>query len=174
MESILRTVVVFALGVISTTQLPTTPLAADEVQQVVQPVQYVFIVEAAEEVVPEEVQGTDNVPGPREMPEWVREKISHYAEEYGVLQWVMEEVVRCETAGTFDPEIQSQHFYPPGSGHGSGQEQSFGLAQIHLPAHPHVSYEEATDPDFALEFMAKNMAEGQASMWTCWKDMARE
>ena len=44
---------------------------------------------------------------------------------------------------------------------------SFGLVQIHLPAHPHVTKEEATDPQFALDFIIDAFKKGQQRMWTC-------
>lgn len=44
---------------------------------------------------------------------------------------------------------------------------SFGLVQIHLPAHPYVTKEEATDPQFALDFIIDAFKNGQQKMWTC-------
>lgn len=46
---------------------------------------------------------------------------------------------------------------------------SFGLAQIHLPAHPHITKEQAFDPYFALNFMASEMKAGRSWKWTCYK-----
>lgn len=45
--------------------------------------------------------------------------------------------------------------------------RSFGLVQIHLPAHPTVSKAQATDPKFALDFIIKEWRAGHESMWTC-------
>lgn len=36
------------------------------------------------------------------------------------------------------------------------REDSWGLAQIHLPSHPTVSKEQTLDPDFAIKFMSDN------------------
>lgn len=46
---------------------------------------------------------------------------------------------------------------------------SFGVAQIHLPAHPDVTKEEALDPEFAIEWSAQQFAAGRAYMWTCYR-----
>jgi len=48
----------------------------------------------------------------------------------------------------------------------TGREQSFGLAQIHLPDWPSVTQEQARDVDFALDFMASNLSEGK-NIWSC-------
>lgn len=83
-------------------------------------------------------------------------------------------VVDCESQ--YSPSIQSKHVYtetnvPRGYKVGD-REQSFGLVQIHLPAHAHVSYAQATDPEFAVEFLARNLAVGNGWMWTCYKELA--
>lgn len=45
---------------------------------------------------------------------------------------------------------------------------SYGLVQISSCWHPYVSYQEATNPEFAIDFLAKNLAKGRCSMWsTC-------
>ncbi len=45
---------------------------------------------------------------------------------------------------------------------------SFGIAQIHLPAHPEITKEQAFDPLFSIYFLAKEVARGRAWQWTCW------
>lgn len=84
----------------------------------------------------------------------------------------VKKVIDCETRGTWDPKIQSGHFYSfsdPSKGIVKGeQEQSFGLVQIHLPAHPSISYEQATDPYFAIDFLVSEWKEGRQRQWTCW------
>jgi hypothetical protein len=52
------------------------------------------------------------------------------------------------------------------------REQSFGLVQIHLPAHPQVSKEQALDPEFAINFLAKSLQNGKGGMWSCYKHIA--
>lgn len=101
------------------------------------------------------------------------EAIETYSKKYGVSAHVMAVVVSCETAGTFNPNIQSQARYKrnnPRWGVLAGdQEKSFGLAQIHLPDNKDVTLSEATDPEFALEFLARNLAAGRGGMWTCYR-----
>ena len=46
---------------------------------------------------------------------------------------------------------------------------SFGIVQIHLPAHPHVTKEQAFDPTFALTFITDEFIRGNEWKWTCWK-----
>ena len=82
----------------------------------------------------------------------------------------MNKVVNCESGYVVD--IQSNHRYKkdrPHEGVVKGQqEQSFGLVQVHLPAHPSVSLEQAIDPEFAIDFLAKNLAKGRGTMWSCY------
>ncbi len=95
------------------------------------------------------------------------------AEEYGVSAQNMLAVIGCESK--FNPTIQSQHYYteknvPKGYNVGD-REQSFGLVQIHLPAHPNVTKEQATDPEFAVDFLARNI-KTNPNMWTCYSKVA--
>lgn len=39
------------------------------------------------------------------------------------------------------------------------QEESYGLAQIHLPSHPHITKEQALTPEFAIDFMVEHFDE---------------
>ena len=82
----------------------------------------------------------------------------------------MNTIINCESQ--WNTEIQSKHTYHAGNvpdGFQVGdREQSFGLVQIHLPAHPTVSYEEAIDPEYAIEFLARNLANGKGHWWTCY------
>ena len=44
---------------------------------------------------------------------------------------------------------------------------SFGVFQIHLPAHPNVSEEEALDPYFNIEWSAEKFKK-DPTIWTCY------
>lgn len=96
--------------------------------------------------------------------------IKLYSDKYNVPYQIIYNTIDCETAHTFDTKIQSQvkyNFSAPSRGIVKGeQEKSFGLAQIHLPDHPNVSYSQATDPEFAIEFMAKSYSKGK-DIWYC-------
>jgi soluble lytic murein transglycosylase-like protein len=71
----------------------------------------------------------------------------------------MHAVIKCESS--YNPNAVGD------SGH------SRGLAQIHRPSHPTITDAQAFDPDFAIEFMAKAMSQGDAWMWSCWKNIGR-
>lgn len=89
--------------------------------------------------------------------------IDHYANLYQLpdeKKLEMYQTIACETSNTFLSDIKSQY---PG-------EQSYGLAQINLPAHPEVTKEEANDPDFAVQFIVKHFAQSEESLWTCWRN----
>lgn len=88
--------------------------------------------------------------------------ISRYSAKYDVSEGLMVAIVDCETARTWNPYIQSGHILRSGN-----RERSYGLAQINLVYHPDVTYDQATSPEFALNFLAKNLAAGNRSWWTC-------
>lgn len=99
------------------------------------------------------------------------DKAISYAKQYGVNPDDMIRIISCETAGTWDPEIQSGHRYKEDNRAWrvwkGDQEQSYGLSQIHIPSHPTITREMAIDPDFALDFMAKHLSQGRAHWWSC-------
>lgn len=86
--------------------------------------------------------------------------VQTYAERYDVPYKPIYETMMCESGG--DPTVQSG-FYSNGK-----RERSYGLAQINLDAHPGITLLQAEDPDFALDYMAKQFALGNADMWTCY------
>src|SRR3990167_5104071 len=88
-------------------------------------------------------------------PPSVQQLITFYATKYNVSESVMRTVVSCESS--YKKEAIGD------------KGKSFGLVQINLPSHPYVSKEQAFDPDFSLEFLAKNIAKGKGKMWTCWR-----
>ena len=92
-------------------------------------------------------------------------RLLYWAEIYDVSFEEMDAVINCESG--WDTKIQSQHKYK-----GTDiQEKSFGLVQIHLPAHKTVTKKQAQDPDFAMEFMAKAFSQGNQDWWTCFNDI---
>jgi hypothetical protein len=86
----------------------------------------------------------------------IKSRIHYFAEKYGVSEITMNIAISCEAN------------YNPNAIGDNGN--SFGLAQIFLPAHPDITKEMALDPDFSLDFMAKNLKERNHSMWTCLKN----
>lgn len=97
---------------------------------------------------------------PKPVVETIEGKIERYGSKYGVKSEHIYNIIACETANTFDPNIQSKNYI------NGIREKSFGLVQLHLTAHPEISYEQATDPDFAIDFLARNLKEGNYWMWT--------
>lgn len=45
---------------------------------------------------------------------------------------------------------------------------SFGVAQIHLPAHPDITRQEAMNGRWSIEWAAEQFATGGAPMWSCY------
>lgn len=76
------------------------------------------------------------------------------ASRNGVDAALMQRIVACESGG--DPNAV-----------GDGG-QSYGLVQIHLPAHPQITKAEASDPLFSLEFLAQNLKAGAGHLWSCY------
>jgi hypothetical protein len=85
----------------------------------------------------------------------VPELVAHFASQYSVSEKQMLATMKCESS--LNPKAIGDH------------NTSFGISQIHLPAHPDVTKEQAFDPVFASEFMAKNFAQGNQKAWTCWR-----
>lgn len=104
--------------------------------------------------------------------ETIKDEVWRAAAKYNTFPDKMWKVMLCENKD-LNPTLQSFHTYKysdPTRGIIAGErEKSFGLAQIHLPDHPSISYEQATNPEFAIDFMAKNFAEGNARWWSCYK-----
>lgn len=85
----------------------------------------------------------------------IDEVIHLSAVKYGVSESLMRQIIKCESG-----------FRPDAIGDGG---YSYGLVQIHLPSHPYVTSEQAKDPEFAVDFLAKNLAVNKGSMWTCYR-----
>lgn len=68
-------------------------------------------------------------------------------------------VVECESQ--FE-NVQSRCLYKNGE-----RELSFGISQIHLPAHPNITKEQALDIEFAVDFIVNAWVNNEQSKWTC-------
>lgn len=82
--------------------------------------------------------------------------VEKYAIEYKVSQELMEKIIQCESNWKVDAVNSSP------------KEYSVGISQINLKAHPHISEEQAKDPEFAIKFLASNLAQNKGKMWTCY------
>lgn len=98
-----------------------------------------------------------------------REIVQVKAVEYGVPAPLLEKMITCESQ--WQTTVQSRHIYPrdiPKVGIKKGtRERSFGIAQLNLDWNPNITYEQATDPEFAIDFMAKKVSEGKGHLWSC-------
>lgn len=135
------------------------------------------VVEAKTQEIP--VEATSTPPVSRETPkEVVTGSKAEYlgivqekAVSYGVSASLMIAIIDCENR-SWNTTQQSGHHYKkdrPKQGLVTGQrEQSFGLVQIHLPDHPSISYEQATDPNFSIEFLARELSFDRGRQWSCY------
>ena len=101
--------------------------------------------------------------------ERIEEEILKVSEKYGVSYNQMYNTIKCESG--FDIDIQSHHTLS------YGREQSFGLAQFHIPSRNRtasgtvITKEMALDPAIALDAMAYHFSIGNAKAWTCWRKL---
>jgi hypothetical protein len=93
------------------------------------------------------------------VPLTIPEKIVKYADEYNVSAEVISNVIKCESG--FNPNAIND----------SPIEYSVGLVQINLKAHKHITVDQAKDPDFAIKFIAENIANGNGRIWTCYNKL---
>lgn len=128
-----------------------------------------FTVQIATATAPLTVAGTTPMVVSTHKPLTPREIVSVKSKEYGVSETIMVGIIDCESS--WDTTLQSKHLYsfsdPRRSIVKGERERSYGLVQIHLPDHPNVTLEQATDPEFAVDFLAKNIAQGRLGMWSC-------
>lgn len=105
----------------------------------------------------------------------IKKHIEGIAQKYHIDGSLMYKVITCEN-NTLNPDRQSELKYPydvrEWSVRKGEQEKSYGLAMIHLPSHPNISLQQATDPDFALDFMGKEFSSGRASQWACYRKVS--
>ena len=82
--------------------------------------------------------------------------IRYYAKEYGLSGRTTEqavEIARCESDFVEDAVGDGGH--------------SFGIAQIHLPAHPDITVEQATNKYFATWFLVSEISQNRMWKWSC-------
>ena len=83
----------------------------------------------------------------------IKQEIDEQAKKYKVDPKVMHKVIKCESG-----------YNPNALGDGG---KSRGLVQIHSVYHE-VSDEDAYDPQYAIEFLAKALSEGKGNLWSCY------
>lgn len=89
--------------------------------------------------------------------EAISEIIEYNAQKYGVSSKVMHTVIKCESSYIVDIVGDSGN--------------SYGLSQIHLPSwRGTITKEEALNPFFAVDFLAKHLSENKGYLWTCYRN----
>lgn len=78
--------------------------------------------------------------------------VNVYADKYDVPRSTMQKVVSHESSYVWDTV--------------GDNGTSFGVAQIHLPDHSDITKKQAMDPNYSLDWMAKNIKAGKGQMWT--------
>lgn len=78
--------------------------------------------------------------------------ISSVAKKRGIASTTLYNLANSES--TLDPDAEGD------------EGCSFGIVQINLCAHPSIDKEDALDPEFALDYAAKSIANGTDSTWT--------
>ena len=87
----------------------------------------------------------------------VSELVHHFASQYSVSAHRMLATMNCESS--MNTKAVGDH------------NTSFGIAQIHLPAHPDITKEQAENAIFASEFMAKEFAQHNQDAWSCYREL---
>ena len=100
-------------------------------------------------------------------PERIEREYREAAARHNIQFEPMWQTVLCENT-RLEPGLQSWHPDPTGP---NGQEDSWGISQIHLPSWPHITRSQAKDPAFSAEFMAEKFAAGSAYLWTCYRKL---
>lgn len=111
-------------------------------------------------------------PVPITNKEYVQKLVTLYAQKYNVSASALMHTIQNEN-GNFDFSRQSNCVYAQGNRWGfpaGAREKSYGLAMIHLPDHPNISYDQATDPEFAVAYMAKEFSKGHQGMWMGYRE----
>lgn len=100
-----------------------------------------------------------------EQVEWTQEMLESLADEradyYKVSRSVVRAVIACES--TWDR-------YAVGDG-----GHSHGLVQIFMPVwEDEVTIEQAQNPYWAIDFLAKQISLGNGDLWTCYKKITKD
>ena len=85
--------------------------------------------------------------------------VTYYAKRYKVSEKTMRAVIKCES-GWNTKAINNSKI-----------EYSAGLVQINLRAHKNITLAQAQDPNFAIRFLASNLAKGNGRIWTCYRNL---
>ena len=88
--------------------------------------------------------------------EKIEAHIAKLAKTDKVLYYYTARIIACESNWK---NVQS------GIKKGGIREDSWGIAQIHLPSHPTITKQQALDYEFAVGFIIDNIKAGRIGMW---------
>lgn len=94
--------------------------------------------------------------------------VEKYSNKYGVSYALMNAIIDTENINRA-PKLQSSLYYNFTNErlgiYKEERERSFGLVQINLHYNSNITYEQATDPEFSIEFLARALSNGNHSWW---------
>lgn len=101
----------------------------------------------------------------------IHDQIKQIGAYHGLNGEMFYNLVKCENV-ELDPNAQSElkyTFSDTKRGIIKGQvERSYGLAQIHAPDHPEITFEQMTSAEWSLNWMANEIKQGRSWKWkTC-------
>lgn len=88
-------------------------------------------------------------------PEQVKAYIIDIAEQKGLPIKLVTDIANCESRFNKDSV--------------GDNGTSFGVFQIHLPAHPDITKEQALDPKWSTEWSLNLMKQGGYKHWSCYR-----
>lgn len=94
---------------------------------------------------------------PKEERSELDKTISRKAFTYSVSEDTLRKVIKCESSNN-----------PNAMGDGG---HSRGLVQIYDTYHPNITNDMAFDPEFSVDFLAKNISQGKGYLWTCYRNL---
>lgn len=88
--------------------------------------------------------------------------VQKYSQIYSISPVIMTRIIACESSNN------------PNARNLTEVESSYGLVQINLKAHTNITIEQATDPEFAVEFLAKNFDNAPRMWFNCYRKATQE
>lgn len=111
---------------------------------------------------------------PKNDPEYINALIVRYSSILGVSEALMRDIIKGESG--FNPtKVGDKTYICTNPRTVPGQiSPSYGLVQINIACyHPHVTKEQALDPEFSVRFLAQGLADGHCSWWTVCRNLVQ-
>lgn len=107
---------------------------------------------------------------PLSTPQEIEAFVRQTAIDEGIPVYSFVETLRNES---MDFTALGQSYVPSKNGP-NGREDSWGVCQIHLPSHPDITKNQATDVKWCVKWSAKEFKQGRASQWTEFRKLANK